>query len=466
MKIFNSLSSSKEDFTPLNKEKIKLYVCGMTVYDDCHIGHARTFLTFDLFVRFFSFLGFDVNYIRNITDIEDKIIDKALLEKVKFNEISNRFIISMNEDFKKLNILPPNNEPKASDHINEILEMIETLESNDYAYSAEGGDVYFDISSYEEYGKLSKRNLDELDAGVRIEIDKFKKNPNDFVLWKKTSVEPNWDSKWGKGRPGWHIECSAMSKKFLGENFDIHGGGLDLKFPHHENEIAQSECCSGKNFANYWMHVAPLNVEGKKMSKSLNNFITIKKVLEEFHPEVMRMFFYLTHYRKPINFTTNSINEAKNILDKFYKSFRDTDFTETQIDLDYKNKFEESLKDDFNTPKAIKILQELVQKINKTKSLEETVILKFSLKELSQAIGLLNDKAENYFKYSLSNEISEAEIEELVLKRNDARQKKDFQKADDLRNELLEKGIVLEDKADETYWVRKKTKKVGKNNKS
>ena len=466
MKIFNSLSSSKEDFTPLNKEKIKLYVCGMTVYDDCHIGHARTFLTFDLFVRFFSFLGFDVNYIRNITDIEDKIIDKALLEKVKFNEISNRFIISMNEDFKKLNLLPPNNEPKASDHINEILEMIETLESNDYAYSAEGGDVYFDISSYEEYGKLSKRNLDELDAGVRIEIDKFKKNPNDFVLWKKTSVEPNWDSKWGKGRPGWHIECSAMSKKFLGENFDIHGGGLDLKFPHHENEIAQSECCSGKNFANYWMHVAPLNVEGKKMSKSLNNFITIKKVLEEFHPEVMRMFFYLTHYRKPINFTTNSINEAKNILDKFYKSFRDTDFTETQIDLDYKNKFEESLKDDFNTPKAIKILQELVQKINKTKSLEETVILKFSLKELSQAIGLLNDKAENYFKYSLSNEISEAEIEELVLKRNDARQKKDFQKADDLRNELLEKGIVLEDKADETYWVRKKTKKVGKNNKS
>ena len=466
MKIFNSLSSSKEDFTPLNKDKIKLYVCGMTVYDDCHIGHARTFLTFDLFVRFFSFLGFDVNYIRNITDIEDKIIDKALLEKVKFNEISNRFIISMNEDFKKLNLLSPNNEPKASDHINEILEMIETLESNDYAYSSEGGDVYFDISSYEEYGKLSKRNLDELDAGVRIEIDKFKKNPNDFVLWKKTSVEPNWDSKWGKGRPGWHIECSAMSKKFLGENFDIHGGGLDLKFPHHENEIAQSECCSGKNFANYWMHVAPLNVEGKKMSKSLNNFVTIKKVLEEFHPEVMRMFFYLTHYRKPINFTTNSINEAKNILDKFYKSLGETDFTETQIDLDYKNKFEESLRDDFNTPKAIKILQELVQKINKTKSLEEMLILKFSLKELSQAIGLLNDKAENYFKYSLSNEISEAEIEELVFKRNDARQKKDFQKADDLRNVLLEKGIVLEDKADETYWVRKKTKKVGKNNKS
>ena len=463
MKIFNSLSSTKEELISINKDKINLYVCGMTVYDDCHIGHARTFLTFDLFVRFFSFLGYEVNYIRNITDIEDKIIDKALIEKVKFSEISNRFIISMNEDFKRLSLLPPNNEPKASDHISEILEMIETLESKNYAYSVEGGDVYFDINSYEDYGKLSKRNLNELDAGVRIEVDKLKNDPNDFVLWKKTSEEPNWDSKWGRGRPGWHIECSAMSKKFLGVNFDIHGGGLDLKFPHHENEIAQSECCSGKNFANYWMHVAPLNVNGKKMSKSLNNFITIKKVLEEFHPEVMRMFFYLTHYRKPINFTANSINEAKNILDKLYESLRDTDFTDTKINLDYKNKFEEALKDDFNTPKAIKILQELVPKINKTKSLEEMEVLKFSLKELSQAIGLLNDTVENYFKYSLPNDISEDEIARYVLERNDARLNKDFQKADDIRDQLLEKGVVLEDEADKTSWVRKKSKKADKN---
>ena len=463
MKIFNSLSSTKEELISINKDKINLYVCGMTVYDDCHIGHARTFLTFDLFVRFFSFLGYEVNYIRNITDIEDKIIDKALIEKVKFSEISNRYIISMNEDFKRLSLLPPNNEPKASDHISEILEMIETLESKNYAYSVEGGDVYFDINSYEDYGKLSKRNLNELDAGVRIEVDKLKNDPNDFVLWKKTSEEPNWDSKWGRGRPGWHIECSAMSKKFLGVNFDIHGGGLDLKFPHHENEIAQSECCSGKNFANYWMHVAPLNVNGKKMSKSLNNFITIKKVLEEFHPEVMRMFFYLTHYRKPINFTANSINEAKNILDKLYESLRDTDFTDTKIDLDYKNKFEEALKDDFNTPKAIKILQELVPKINKTKSLEEMEVLKFSLKELSQAIGLLNDTVENYFKYSLPNDISEDEIARYVLERNDARLNKDFQKADDIRDQLLEKGVVLEDEADKTSWVRKKSKKADKN---
>ena len=463
MKIFNSLSSTKEELISINKDKINLYVCGMTVYDDCHIGHARTFLTFDLFVRFFSFLGYEVNYIRNITDIEDKIIDKALIEKVKFSEISNRFIISMNEDFKRLSLLPPNNEPKASDHISEILEMIETLESKNYAYSVEGGDVYFDINSYEDYGKLSKRNLNELDAGVRIEVDKLKNDPNDFVLWKKTSEEPNWDSKWGRGRPGWHIECSAMSKKFLGENFDIHGGGLDLKFPHHENEIAQSECCSGKNFANYWMHVAPLNVNGKKMSKSLNNFITIKKVLEEFHPEVLRMFFYLTHYRKPINFTANSINEAKNILDKLYESLRDTDFTDTKINLDYKNKFEEALKDDFNTPKAIKILQELVPKINKTKSLEEMEVLKFSLKELSQAIGLLNDTVENYFKYSLPNDISEDEIARYVLERNDARLNKDFQKADDIRDQLLEKGVVLEDEADKTSWVRKKSKKADKN---
>ena len=464
MKIFNSLSSTKEELISINKNKINLYVCGMTVYDDCHIGHARTFLTFDLFVRFFSFLGYEVNYIRNITDIEDKIIDKALLEKVKFSEISNRYINSMNEDFKRLNLLSPSNEPKASDHIREILEMIETLEFKNYAYSVEGGDVYFDINSCEDYGKLSKRNLNELDVGVRIEVDKLKNNPNDFVLWKKTSKEPNWDSKWGRGRPGWHIECSAMSKKFLGDNFDIHGGGLDLKFPHHENEIAQSECCSEKNFANYWMHVAPLNVNGKKMSKSLNNFITIKKVLEEFHPEVMRMFFYLTHYRKPINFTANSINEAKNILDKLYESLRDADFKDTKIDLVYKNKFEEALKDDFNTPKAIKILQELVPKINKTKSLEEIEILKFSLKTLSQAIGLLNDTAENYFKYSLLNDISEDEIEKYVLERNDARINKDFKKADDIRHQLLEKGIVLEDEADKTSWVRKKPKKADKNN--
>ena len=260
MKIFNSISSKKQDLVSIEKDRINLYVCGMTVYDDCHIGHARTFISFDLFVRFFSYLGYKVNYVRNITDIEDKIIDKAKLEKVFFSEISDRFIFSMHHDFSKLNLLPPKFEPRASENIPEILEMIEELEAKEFAYSIDGGDVYFDINSYEDYGKLSKRKQKELESGSRVEIDENKKNPNDFVLWKRSEEEPLFDSKWGKGRPGWHIECSAMSKKFLGETFDIHGGGLDLKFPHHENEIAQSECCSGKTLANHWMHVAPLNL--------------------------------------------------------------------------------------------------------------------------------------------------------------------------------------------------------------
>ena len=365
MKIFNSISSKKEDLVSIEKDRINLYVCGMTVYDDCHIGHARTFISFDLFVRFFSYLGYKVNYVRNITDIEDKIIDKAKLEKVSFSEISDRFIFSMHHDFSKLNLLSPKFEPRASENIPEILKMIDELEAKEFAYSIDGGDVYFDINSYEDYGKLSKRKQKELESGSRVEIDENKKNPNDFVLWKRSEEEPLFDSKWGKGRPGWHIECSAMSKKFLGETFDIHGGGLDLKFPHHENEIAQSECCSGKTLANHWMHVAPLNVNGKKMSKSLGNFVTIKDVLKEYHPEVLRMFFYLTHYRKPINFNENSINDAKNILDKLYESIREFDESKLEVDKSFSVKFNNSLKDDFNTPKAIKVLQEINQQINR-----------------------------------------------------------------------------------------------------
>ena len=347
MKIFNSISSKKEDLVSIEKDRINLYVCGMTVYDDCHIGHARTFISFDLFVRFFSYLGYKVNYVRNITDIEDKIIDKAKLEKVSFSEISDRFIFSMHHDFSKLNLLSPKFEPRASENIPEILEMIEELEAKEFAYSIDGGDVYFDINSYEDYGKLSKRKQKELESGSRVEIDENKKNPNDFVLWKRSEEEPLFDSKWGKGRPGWHIECSAMSKKFLGETFDIHGGGLDLKFPHHENEIAQSECCSGKTLANHWMHVAPLNVNGKKMSKSLGNFVTIKDVLKEYHPEVLRMFFYLTHYRKPINFNENSINDAKNIFETRMKETWSWILYPTQIsaheDIKYRNN-EENIK--------------------------------------------------------------------------------------------------------------------------
>lgn len=457
MKIFNSISSKKQDLVSIEKDKINLYVCGMTVYDDCHIGHARTFISFDLFVRFFSYLGYKVNYVRNITDIEDKIIDKAKLEKVSFSEISDRFIFSMHHDFSKLNLLSPKFEPRASENIPEILEMIEELEAKEFAYSIDGGDVYFDINSYEDYGKLSKRKQKELESGSRVEIDENKKNPNDFVLWKRSEEEPLFDSKWGKGRPGWHIECSAMSKKFLGETFDIHGGGLDLKFPHHENEIAQSECCSGKTLANHWMHVAPLNVNGKKMSKSLGNFVTIKDVLKEYHPEVLRMFFYLTHYRKPINFNENSINDAKNILDKFYESIREFDDSKLEVDKSFSVKFNNSLKDDFNTPKAIKVLQEINQQINRQVSTDNSDLrkLKNSLRSFANSIGLLLNSAEDYFKYSGDLELDDKKIQEAIEERNEARANKNFALADSIRKELSEKGIFLEDKEGKTYWKKK-----------
>ena len=457
MKIFNSISSKKEDLVSIEKDRINLYVCGMTVYDDCHIGHARTFISFDLFVRFFSYLGYKVNYVRNITDIEDKIIDKAKLEKVSFSEISDRFIFSMHHDFSKLNLLLPKFEPRASENIPEILEMIEELEAKEFAYSIDGGDVYFDINSYDDYGKLSKRKQKELESGSRVEIDENKKNPNDFVLWKRSDEEPLFDSKWGKGRPGWHIECSAMSKKFLGETFDIHGGGLDLKFPHHENEIAQSECCSGKTLANHWMHVAPLNVNGKKMSKSLGNFVTIKDVLKEYHPEVLRMFFYLTHYRKPINFNENSINDAKNILDKLYESIREFDESKLEVDKSFSAEFNNSLKDDFNTPKAIKVLQEINQQINRQVSTDNSDLrkLKNSLRSFANSIGLLLNSAEDYFKYSGDSELDDNKIQEAIEERNEARANKNFALADSIRKELLEKGISLEDKEGKTYWKKK-----------
>ena len=305
--------------------------------------------------------------------------------------------------------------------------------------------------------RLSKRDQKALESGSRVEIDENKKNPNDFVLWKRSEEEPLFDSKWGKGRPGWHIECSAMSKKFLGETFDIHGGGLDLKFPHHENEIAQSECCSGKTLANHWMHVAPLNVNGKKMSKSSGNFVTIKDVLKEYHPEVLRMFFYLTHYRKPINFNENSINDAKNILDKLYESIRGFDESKLEVDKSFSVKFNNSLKDDFNTPKAIKVLQEINQQINRQASTDNSDLrkLKNSLRSFANSIGLLLNSAEDYFKYSGDSELDDNKIQEAIEERNEARANKNFTLADSIRKELLEKGISLEDKEGKTYWKKK-----------
>ena len=456
MKIFNSQTSSKEKFKPLKKGKINMYVCGMTIYDYCHIGHARTFFSFDVMVNFFKYLNYEVNYVRNITDIDDKIIQKAKEEEVPFSLITDKFIKAMNDDFKALNIQPPSIEPKVSEHIEDILEMIENLESNNFAYSGENSDVYFDIEKFPDYGKLSNRVQEDLDSGSRVEIDKNKKNPNDFVLWKKTSEEPTWDSKWGRGRPGWHIECSAMSNKYLGNNFDIHGGGLDLKFPHHENEIAQSECANDSDFANYWIHVAPLNVDGKKMSKSLGNYLTIRDLLNDYHPEVLKTFFLLTHYRKPINFTASSINEAKNILDKLYESLKDAKkFDSSKVDRKKIESFKEALEDDFNTSKALKILQKISQDLNSTrenKGAEE--ILSNTLKVLGNIIGIFNDASQDYFQYGLNQKISNEDIEKMIAERNQARLNKDFKKADLIREKLFSLNIILEDDGDKTIWKK------------
>ena len=456
MKIFNSQSSLKEEFKSIEKGKINMYVCGMTIYDFCHIGHARTFFSFDVMVNFFKFLGYEVNYVRNITDIDDKIIEKAKEEHVPFNLITDKFIEAMNDDFKALDIQPPSIEPKVSEHIEDILKMIENLESNDFAYSKKGSDVYFDIEKFPDYGKLSNRVQDDLDSGSRIEIDKNKKNPNDFVLWKKTNEEPSWNSKWGPGRPGWHIECSAMSNKYLGANFDIHGGGLDLKFPHHENEIAQSECANNSDFANYWIHVAPLNVDGKKMSKSLGNYLTIRDLLNDYHPEVLKIFFLLTHYRKPINYTNDLIKESKNILDKLYESLKDVKkFNSSEVENEIIDSFKSALKDDFNTSKALKILQKISQGINSNES-DKKVKAKLTntLKVLGNLLGILNNSSQDYFQYDSSKKISNEDIELMIKERDQARLNKDFKKADLIREKLSSLNIALEDDGEKTIWKK------------
>ena len=452
MKIFNSLTKKKETFIPRVHKKIDLYVCGMTVYDDIHIGHARTFINFDAIIKFLRFAGWEVNYIRNITDIDDKIIEAAREAKISALDLSRKYINEMHKDFDSLGMMRPNKEPKVSDHINEIIEMIKTLENKGYAYSKEDSDVYFDVIKFKEYGKLSNRTLNQIESAERIDIDLNKNHEADFVLWKKDTLGITWPSPWGQGRPGWHIECSAMSMKYLGEEFDIHGGGLDLKFPHHENEIAQSRCATNKNFASYWMHTGPLRINDKKMSKSLKNFLTVKDVLKNFHPEVLRLFFLLTHYRSPISYSEEGLRKAKIILDKLYNLFEN----EKVIDRFSKDKtfidnFFSSMEDDFNTPKAIQLIQNYAQSINQK---GEINIEKLSnLKVILNSLGLLEDHPNNYFKYG-SIDFLVDEIENFINERAEARKNKNFKLADKIRDDLLEKGILLEDLDGKTIWKK------------
>ena len=450
MKIFNSLTGKKETFRSKINEEVSIYICGLTPYDDVHIGHARTFVNFDVIVKFFKFLGFKVRYVRNITDVDDKIINRAKEEGISALDFSKKYIKEMHDDFSSLGIESPDVEPKVSDHIDEIISMIQSLEEKGYAYRKKESDVFFDVQKFKEYGKLSNRSLEQLTAAERTIVDLNKKHKADFVLWKVDTDGITWPSPWGKGRPGWHIECSAMSIKYLGEEFDIHGGGLDLKFPHHENEIAQAECATDKKFASLWMHTGPLRIDDKKMSKSLKNFITVKDILKNFHPEVLRLFFLLTHYRSPISYSIDGLEKAKRILDKLYTAFSDIKIPSTfSEDKSFKQSFISSLKDDFNTPKAISQIQAYAKTLEKKTEIEKFGTLKLILNSL----GLLIDNEDNYFKFGELT-LSDNEIERLIEERNQARNNKDFVTADNIREELLEKGIVLEDLDKKTIWKK------------
>ena len=458
--IYNSFARKKEPFTPIESKKIRMYVCGMTVYDFCHVGHARVMVVFDMVSRYLRSIGFDVLYVRNITDIDDKIIERAKKNSEQITDLTNRFIEEMNKDANALGVLPPDLEPKATDHIKEIIEMISELIKKEHAYLAANGDVFFDVDSFKDYGKLSGKNIEELRSGERVEIQKEKDDPLDFVLWKSAKKgEPSWSSPWGDGRPGWHIECSAMSIHCLGSHFDIHGGGQDLQFPHHENEIAQSVCSTGNKFANVWMHNGFVRIDEEKMSKSLGNFFTIKEVLKKYQPEVIRFFILSSHYRSPLNYSVENLDEAKSALTRLYTALKESKSDNAGIDQDYSAKFNTYMNDDFNTPKAISLLHEIAKKINRIddKSIDEARRLAFTLKKLGSVLGLLETNPQNFLQGKSDKNKDDDDIERinnLIKERNIARDKKDFARADEIRRELTELNVTLEDTEDGTGWRR------------
>jgi cysteinyl-tRNA synthetase len=468
LKIYNTLARNKVIFTPIEEGKIRLYVCGMTVYDYCHIGHARVLVSFDVIVRFLRSQGWQVEYVRNITDVDDKIIRRENDNGEDSSILSQRFIDAMHEDEVLLNVEPPNQEPQATAHIQDIVAMVEVLIKKDYAYVADNNDVYYRVSRFENYGQLSGKNPDELLSGARVEVDKNKEDPRDFALWKSVKEgEVSWSSPWGNGRPGWHIECSAMSKSCLGDTFDLHGGGPDLPFPHHENEIAQSEAANGCKYVNYWLHAGAVRVDGEKMSKSLGNFFTIRDVLEKYHPEVVRYLIVSSHYRSSINYSEENLIEAKAGLDRFYQTLRNyVDVPACALSemngSDYYRQFVESMNDDFNTRIALAVMYDLVKAIN-TAALdkpEEAQALASELKAMAGILGILQanpieflqgvNRAKNE-KGGLSNDV----IETLVSQRLQAKKDKEYARADDIRQQLDTLGIVLEDSREGTAWRRK-----------
>ncbi|MCZ3382896.1 cysteine--tRNA ligase [Kosakonia sp. SOY2] len=465
LKIFNTLTRQKEEFKPIHAGEVGMYVCGITVYDLCHIGHGRTFVAFDVVSRYLRFLGYKLKYVRNITDIDDKIIKRANENGESFVALVDRMIVEMHKDFDALNILRPDSEPRATHHVAEIIEITQRLLDREHAYVAENGDVMFSVPTDPTYGQLSRQDLDQLQAGARVEVAEVKRNPMDFVLWKMSKPgEPSWPSPWGEGRPGWHIECSAMNCKQLGSHFDIHGGGSDLMFPHHENEIAQSTCAHDGEYVNYWMHSGMVMVDREKMSKSLGNFFTVRDVLKYYDAETVRYFLMSGHYRSQLNYSEENLKQARSALERLYNALRGTDSNNAEHRYFengemFQKRFCDAMDDDFNTPEAYSVLFDLAREVNTLKhdgdALGANAAAK-KLRELAGVLGLLEQDPDLFLQSGAQADDSEvAEIEKLIQQRLDARKAKDWAAADAARDRLNEMGIVLEDGPQGTTWRRK-----------
>ncbi|OOE93415.1 cysteine--tRNA ligase [Salinivibrio sp. AR647] len=459
LKIYNSLTREKAVFQPITPGKIGMYVCGVTIYDLCHIGHGRTFVSFDMISRYLRYLGFDLTFVRNITDIDDKIIKRAAENGETCDALTERLIGEMHQDFDALNMVRPDIEPRATDYIDEIITLVETLIARGFAYVADNGDVMFEVAKFDEYGKLSKQDLDQLQAGARVDIETAKRSPLDFVVWKMSKPgEPTWESPWGPGRPGWHIECSAMNSALLGKHFDIHGGGSDLQFPHHENEIAQSCCAHDTPYVNTWMHSGMVMVDREKMSKSLGNFFTIRDVLVHYDAETVRYFLLSGHYRSQLNYSDENLNQARSALERLYTALRGLDTQATPAGGDqYVARFEAAMNDDFNTPEAYSVLFDMAREINRLRAddMAAASALGAQMRKLASILGLLEQDADNFLQGDAGADDEVSDIEALIQTRNDARKAKDFAAADAARDALTAMGIVLEDGPQGTTWRRK-----------
>ena len=453
LKLYNTLIRDKQEFKPIVPGQVRIYVCGMTVYDYCHLGHARVMVVFDMVTRWLRATGFNVTYVRNITDIDDKIIKRATEKNEPIEALTARFIQAMNEDVAALGVLKPDFEPRATEYIPQMQEIIRLLEQKGLAYVAPDGDVNYSVRDFPAYGKLSGRSLEDMRAGERVEVTQAKRDPLDFVLWKRAKTgEPAWPSPWGQGRPGWHIECSAMSSTLLGGHFDIHGGGQDLQFPHHENEIAQSEAAHDHTFVNYWMHNGFVRVDDEKMSKSLGNFFTVREVLAKYDAEVVRFFMLRAHYRSPLNYSDHHLDDARHALTRLYTALKAHDVEAGPVDWSnpYAARFREVMNDDFNTPEAIAILFELANEANRSNSRDAAVLLK----SLAATLGLLERKPTEFLQGGPAGIESgdELRISLLIAAREEARKARNFAEADRIRQELLDAGIALEDTPKGTIW--------------